>query len=644
MRRPLTPCLLWLALCAGCGDDGDDDTQDPPEHPVSYEFYLLGEYEDNHLLPLYVDVDPAGRTAWCMSRLLGTLAQVDLDSRELVRVLPRYQSASSAQRVIGDGPDRAWQLRMGTPPLLRIEAESETMRAVETGLSGACDLLRLGDDRLVVAGDLDGGGHALVELDGQLEVAGTLMVDATPLQLTAMDGDTFGVLLHGGRVEVRDATTLELQDTCTSPFMGHTVGNTFAYLDTGDFVISDDEAVGLVRCGQGDPLELQEGTENWDVIALGDEFVVLDRIGSEEPNWGEMRRYDASLEQVDGGWQTGKNSGYGGYDPQTGLVWMNSEGSSDLWAVDPDDGDVEHRVPMGVHVESAAADPATPGRVYVSGRLSDTLLWVDMTTGDTLSAVIPFHWPVKPTVHAGRLWVLDQLEAQLYELDLDTLEVIAGHDLGLSANVALMLSDVEAHPERGTLFVTHGWDNVLVEVDPADGAVVNEWELGGSVLDKDESGRLEVLIGPEFVYTVRSVDGRITRLDPDETWVLDSAAPVEELIPEETRLQYAALAEDGSMLYVGPYAIDAETLQRLTSLDRTWTFAIVEIDGRWLGWRGDDVSVMLVDAEGAVDSTMPTEITPGAQAPEFHWLPWWEERLVFTEIRRAGIISWPLKL
>ena len=644
MRVLLTTCLVWLTLGAGCDDDGNGDTPDPPDHPVSYEYYLLGEYENNHLLPLYVDVDPTGRSAWCLSRLLGTLAQVDLDTQELVRVLPRHQSASPALRVVGDGPDLAWQLRMGTPPLLRIEAASETMRAVDAGLSGASDALRLDDDRLLVAGDLDDGGHALVVLDGQLEVDQTRQLDATPLLLAPVDGDSFGVLLHGGRVEVRDADTLELLDTCAAPFMGHSVGNTLAYLDTGDFVVTDDEAVGLVRCGGGEPLELQEGNENWDVISLGDEFVVLDRIGSDEPNWGEMRRYDAELEPADGPWETGKNSGYGGLDPQSGLVWMSSEGSSDLWAVDPDTGDVESRVPMGIHVESVTADPDNPGRVYVSGRLSDNLFWVDLTNGETVTADIPFHWPVKPQVFEGRLWVLDQLEAVLHELDLDSLAVLASHDLGLSTNEALMLSDVSAHPDRGSLFVTHGWDNVLVEVDSTDGAVINQWELGGAVLDKDESGRLEVHIGPDHVFTVRSVDGCITRVDPTQASVLDSAAPVEDLIPAETRLQYSALSDDGSLLYIGPHAIDATTLQRAASLDRSWTFAIDEVDGRWLAWRSEDVSVLLVDGEGTIDSVMPTEITPGAQAPEFDWMPWWEERLVFTEIRRAGLVSWPLKL
>jgi hypothetical protein len=643
--RPRLRAATWLALALltipACQEE-DDDSVVPPDKPTALEHYLLEEGESNHLLPLYVDVDVQSRRAWCLSRLLGTVAQVDLDAAELIRVLPRYESTSSALRLKGDGPDVVWQLRAGPPALLRIEADSGHMRAVDVGLAGATDLLRLDEDRLLVTGELETGGYALLVLDGLLEVAQTEGVEVAPLQMEMGQDDTFGVLMQGGRIDVRDVDTLQLLNTCTSPFMGHTVGNTLASLPDGDFVVTQDTTVGRASCDGGEPIEIEEGTENWDVLVDGDEVLVLDRIGGDEPNWGEMRRYDVDLDRVGDPLPTGKNSGYGGLDGV--LAWMNSEGSSDLWAVHADTGELAHRVQTGLHVESLAVDPAHPGRVYASGRLSDLLIWVDMDTGEALHAELDFHWPVVPTVADGKLWVLDQLDADLHALDLDTLDELATYDLGLSTNTSLTLSDMALHPDRGTLFVTHGWDNELVEVDPADGTVVGRWELGGEVLDKDESGRLEVLIGPNEVLTVRSVDGRITRIDPDAAALVDTAAPVSELIPKQTRLQYAALSEDGTLLFVGPYAIDAATLEHLDAQDRGWTFAALQIDGSWIAWRGDDVSILTVDSSGAVTSVLPTEIVAGAQAPEFHYAAEWEQRLLFTDLRRAGILAWPMKV
>jgi len=644
-RRPHSLSLvasgLALLLVSACQEE-DDDTVVPPDKPQAMEHYLLDEGEPNHLLPLYVDVDVESRRAWCLSRLLGTVAQVDLDAAELIRILPRYESTSSALRLKGDGPDVVWQLRSGPPPLLRIEADTGHMRAVDVGLSGATDLLRLDEDRLLVTGEIEGGSNALLVLDALLEVAQTEEVEATPLQLEMAGDGAFGVLMQGGRVDVRDAETLELLRTCTSPFLGHTVGNTLASLPDGNFVITQDTSVGLVRCDDDDPVEIDEGTENWDVLTDGDEVIVLDRIGGDEPNWGEMRRYDADLDLVGDATPTGKNSGYGGLDGD--LVWMNSEGSSDLWAIHADTGDLVHRVQTGLHVESLAADPDRPGRVYASGRLSDLLMWVDMDTGDTLTAEIDFHWPVVPVVADGKLWVLDQLDADLHALDLETLESLGAYDLGLSTNVSLTLSDMALHADRGTLFVTHGWDNQLVEVDPADGAVVGRWDLGGEVLDKDESGRLEVLVGPSEVLTVRSADGRVTRIDPDQADAVDTAAPVAEQIPQQTRLQYAALSEDGTLLYIGPYAIDTATLEHDVDRDVGWTFAAGQYDGTWIAWRADDVSILTVDADGVITSVAPTEIVAGAQAPEFHYVGEWEQRLLFTDLRRAGILAWPMKL
>ena len=644
MRSLLRSLLLVLptALLA-CDGEEPDTPLIPPDKPESYEFALLDEATENHLLPLYVDVDSDGRRAWCVSRLLGSIAEVDLDTAELVRVLPRYESPNAATRIVGDGPDDLWVLRAGAPPLLHVYPDNGYMQAIDTGMVEAYDLLRLDDDRVLLAGGQAGGPYTLQVLNGQDEVELQEDLANQPVQLERVDDTTVAVLMDCDHIDLRSTEDLSILQSHPAPFTGHLTGNTLVTLGTGDFALSSTTSVGLIDVDADEAHERVEGNENWDVAAIGDEFVVLDRIGPDEPNRGVMRRYDADLELVGDIWPTGKNSGFGGIDEQTGLVWMNSEGTSDLWAVDPDDGAIVHRVPMGVHVESMASHPDQPSRIYISGRLSGTLMWIDLESEEQVHADVTFDWPVVPTILDGRLWVLDQLNAHLHELDLDSLEPLAEHDLGLSVNVTLTLSDMVAHADRGTLLLTHGGDDLLVEVDPSDGSVTNTWDLGGDVLDKDESGRLEVLVGEDGVWVVRSADGRVNRIDLDSSAVTATASPVAGLIPQETRLRYSALADDGSVLYVGPYAIDPSTLVRREDEDRAWTFAIARFDGIWMAWRGEDASVLLLDDDGAIFSVLPTEITSGAQAPEFLWLPRWEERLMFTDIRRAGIVSWPMK-
>ena len=635
-----------VALCLSCEDAGRDDPAVPGAEPVKLEHYLLADGESNHLLPLHLDVDPASRRAWCISRLLGTVAQVDLDTAEVLRVVPRYADSVNTPRIVGDGPDRFWLARSSAPALVRVDASSGEMTAVEIGLEAARAVLRLDEERLVVAGTLSAGGDVLLVIDGNGEVVQQRELDGAALGLRAVDEDSFAALMRSDHVDVHAADTLARRYSCPLNIDVASTDNRFARLSSGDFVVSANAGIGLAVCDGGSPLAVVEGNENREVVSLGDEALVLDRIGGSEPNWGEMRRYDADLIETDPPCQTGKNSGYGGLDTQTGLFWMNSEGSTEVWAVDPDSFEVAHRVRTGVHVESVALDPARPGQVFVSGRLSDTLYRVDLAgaADEPLIANLDFHWPVRPLAFGGSLWLLDHLEGVLHELDSDTLEGLADLDLGEGADRSLTLADAELHPDRGTLFVSLGGSNTLLEVDLAEGAVVGRWALGGELLDRDEAGRLEVLIRGDEVLTVRSADGQITRIDPELTEPLSTAAPVADLLPGQTRLQLSALSANNALLYVGPFAIDVASLDRRPGKDREWTFAIVQHDDTWIAWRGDDAMILLVDDEGEVLRTLATDIVPGgAQAPEFLWAPDWEGRLIYTDLRRAGVVALPIR-
>ncbi|MDP7112596.1 MAG: hypothetical protein QGH45_11570, partial [Myxococcota bacterium] len=567
-----------VALCVSCEDGGPDGQAVPGAEPTKLEHYLLADDESNHLLPLHLDVDPASRRAWCISRLLGTVAQVDLDTAEVLTVVPRFSDSVNTPRIAGDGPDRFWLARSSAPALIRVEAGSGEMTPVELGLEAARAVLRLDEERLVVAGTLSAGGDVLLVIDGDGEVVQERELDGAALGLRSMDGGDFAVLMRSDHVDVRAADTLDRRYSCPLNIDVTSTDNRFARLSSGDFVVSANGSVGLAVCDGGSPLAVLGGNENREVVALADEALVLDRIGGDEPNWGEMRRYDADLVETGPPIQTGKNSGYGGLDGESGLFWMNSEGSTEIWAIDPGDNEVVHRVRTGVHVESVAIDPDRPGEVFVSGRLSDTLYRVDLAdgSGDPLTADLAFHWPVRPLVAGGGLQLLDHLEGVLHELDPDTFEERASLDLGGGIDRSLTLADAALHSGRGTLFVSLGGANALVEVDLEHGEVVGRWELGSEPLDRDEAGRLEVLIRGDEILTVRSADGRITRIDPELSEPLASAAPVAELLPGQTRLQLSVLSANDALLYIGPFAIDVSTLDRRPGKDREWTFAIAQ--------------------------------------------------------------------
>jgi len=623
-------------------DTGDDDSadDDDAQPPPAYDASLLGPGMLNHLLPLQVAVDGEERRVYSSSLAFGTLAEVDLDAGTLVAV--HESPGATARAMVAGTPGSVWLLRSSPPALQRFERATGATAPVQSELESAASLAALTDGYTVIGGATANGDSVIIRKDAALVTDQVLPMDGVPLAMTPLENGTFAVLhcqgIQADAVSVYNSA-LELQATCPVSFCGNSV----ARLDSGDFVATTTNSVGLAPCDGRDPVELVEGLDNATVVSIGAEALVLDRNGSADLNWSEIRRYDSNLDSPGPALDSGKHSGYGGVDPATGLLWMNSEGTSELWALDPATGTIEHKVALGVHVESVAANPLTPSQVFVSGRLSDLLVSYDFVTEQLVHAPVDFHWPVVPVVDTdrNRLWVIDQLEFELYGLDLATLEEQAHYTFGLGNNPSLTLSDMRLHPDRQTLLLTHGWTNQLLEVDPDDGAVLGNWALGGDPLDMELGGRLELLVDGATVFTVRSWDGMLTRVDLDGVDATISNAPLFGTLEQDVRLRYAALTADAGMIYVGPYAIAPDTLVRQANADQTWAFAMAMEADRWVAWEDTTAQLQYEDTQGT--GQQDTGLT-FIYHPEYAWAPHWDDRMVLTHIELAQLQAWPLFL
>ena len=253
-ERPREGCLvpiLVAVLVLACGEVVEDGVAPAGADPAKLEAYLLAEDESNHLLPLHMHVDPDARRAWCISRLLGTVAQIDLDTAEVLQVLPRHADSVNTPRLVGDGPDRFWLARSSDPALVLVEADTGAMTPVDVGLEAARALLRLDDERLLVAGTRSSGEDMLLVLDGDGEVTDELELDGAALGLERVDEDRFAVLMRTDHVEVRASHSLTRIESCPVPFDVASTDNHFAHLSTGDFVVSADVGLGLAVCGGG---------------------------------------------------------------------------------------------------------------------------------------------------------------------------------------------------------------------------------------------------------------------------------------------------------------------------------------------------------------------------------------------------------
>lgn len=547
-----------------------------------------GHPSQNHLQPFELAIDATRRRAWSTALGTGTLAEVDLDTGALVRTVLLAESALVVPDLAVGAGGVVWIAQENPPAVLRYDPVADALTRHATGLDAADTVVPTPGGGAVFVGVAD-GVRTVVVVDG----AGNLVtVEAIPDAggLLAM-GERVGIF-EGATLAVRALPGLAVEASCALP-LDAVRG---AVLDDGRVVVADGTGVGLAGCDGEDAFGWTVGVENKDVLAWGGRALVLDRIGPDDPNLGFVRTVDAAG-PVDA-FPTAKNSGFGALDPVTGLLWLNSEGTAEVWAVDPTDGAVVHAVRTGAFVDGLAADPSDAAAVYATGRLSDTVAHV--VDGAVVADTHAVRWPYAPLVDEarGRLWVLSQTEAAVVGLDLATLEVTDTIDLGVGPNPLLTFGTVALDADTGRLWVAESAADLLLEVDPDAGTVTASWDLGGpAVEDPDAIGELLVRVAAGGVYVFRTHDGRLQRLNGD---VLTTVAADQDLLArlaEHARLDVLQVTADTA--WAGGGAFDATTLARLPDRDLDVSRLVGgDGDGGWLALASDEEHLVRLTADG----------------------------------------------
>lgn len=618
------PLSVAVSLALGCTGGAHPDTSDrvsgADSADTSVDSAALGpavparflpEGQANLLLTSRVSVDPVHRRALATSLISGAVGVIDLDAATLLGCFDVGGSPSLPEAVM-DGRGQVWVSGQRTVP--RLDPVSGAVQPFDFGLVGTDGAFALPGEGGVVLLGTDADAHSVVlrvDPDGVEQARVTL--GGRGSSIGPADGGTAVVASEvldtgGTQVEVFDVTALTLLRTCEAS----AAGNTVEQQPDGRFVLPNESAVGEARCDGTAPGSVSIGVENKQAFTVGDDLLVLDRIGDTTgrgPNWGIARWFTSDLVPTGVSFSTGKNSGHGGLDSSTGLIWMNSEGTSEAQAYDPHTGTLAARVRLGAHLESIAVSPEAPGIAWLTGRLSGTVARIDTTTGAVL-ATHPFDgWPIAPVLTGGALYALDGLTQELWAFDPDTLDVRAHLDLGLADNVGLVFDDLVAAPDRGTLLLADAADNAVLELDPASGATLHRWALPGSApSNPDIIGVLRLAVVDDAVIVLATVGGVLTRIE------LDSGAdPVSVMLPTETTraLGYAALPSplwtDGAALYVGGHRYDPGTLTELPEgrLDVAQVLG-ARADGL-VGWDAASAAVITFDESGARTGSTPIE-------------------------------------
>jgi sugar lactone lactonase YvrE len=627
-------------------NDSPDDTAKPPLDPA-VPARFLPEGQTNLLMATRVTVDTARRRAFATSLVSGAVAVIDIDAAALLGVYDVGGQPSLPEAAM-DGRGSVWI--SGQRVLSRLNPETGQLDGFDLGLGRIEGIVTLaGDGGAVVMGDDAARVSWIVRVDANgAELARAQLEGSGSCIGIADDGAAVVVseILDAGgtEVEVYSIDGLALLRSCPASAAGNTVTQA---LD-GRFLLPNQDFVGEARCDGVAPEKLTIGQENKQALVVpgapaGADVLVLDRIGDSTlrgPNWGIARWLDASLVPTGATFSTGKNSGHGGMDGETGYIWMNSEGTSEAQAYDPQTGMLVQRVQLGVDLESVAIADDSPGIVWVTGRLSRTLGRADLTTGEVLKTT-PFDgWPVQPTIVGQTLFVLDGLTQELWAFDRDSLDVLAHYDLGLDDNIGLVFDDLAYDEARGVLLVADAQANALVAVDPSSGATIQRWALAGNPADDpDTIGVQRVVVVGDAYVVLNTVEGRLTRIEAGQSEIALSV-----LLPVSVtrELGYAAVPDplwtDGERLYVGGHAIDPLTFQELPDGKRALTQVLGARGGDLVGWDATAEDVVELDPAGEVVSRVPiatSTILPGIPL----WDAAWGERLIYVHNDDASVLT-----
>lgn len=650
MRCLVTPCTLTLVVLTACTGKGTDTVHPHSEDSRDADTDTGGDvaFADatvslatdpfpNLLLPYTVAVDSAHRRLWVTSLFDDVLGEVNIQDNRLLNVYALPEDEYGLPAVAVDGNGDAWVA--GDATLVKVTPAGETTAFPRDAPSR--NVLGAAAGGVYVSADAGSSAASLVDL---LDSDGALLASASLAKSVVALGDAGeGVVgvstvdeANAATIELYASDTLELLGSCASPF---TATNLFP-LESGDFFVLSDNQVGYARCDGSDPVAVQVGEENKFAVVHEDGFTVFDRVGEDATggrSMGIARRLDLDL-AVTSAYGTGKHSGFGGLDEETGIAWLNSEGTSEVRAYDLDAGEQVAAVRLGSHVEGFAVSDEV-NAAWVTGRLTGLLARVDFATGQVVPASAGPLWPVTPVVRDGRLYALDQIEGVVYVYDADTMALAATWPLGVAQNDDLDFDDLVYSDARGSLLAAIGQANTLVEVDVATGRVVSRFQLGGEAPPVGVTvGRVEVVTQGDLVWVVRSTDATATRVDLGTrevtSKVLASGAQVEQaqydLVPKLTWL-----AGDGSRLYWGPWAFDPTTLAALPDDELDGTRVIGEAAAGFVTWDAATGAVLLATPGEAGQSLGSVTVSGGD--PYARWLGEWGGGVMFVDAFEASI-------
>jgi DNA-binding beta-propeller fold protein YncE len=157
-----------------------------------------------------------------------------------------------------------------------------------------------------------------------------------------------------------------------------------------------------------------------------------------------------------------------------GSVWVARQASGDVLRIDPTNGRIVARIPIGraqaTDTEGHLPSNLTVGEnaVWALNSAEGTAYWIDATTNSVAGSVHLGSVPLALVQSAGSVWVADYREGTVARIDVATHQV-----LGKPTNIGWLPTAILPH--QGSVWVLRcGTENRLFRIDPGTGTTVGK--------------------------------------------------------------------------------------------------------------------------------------------------------------------------
>ena len=213
-------------------------------------------------------------------------------------------------------------------------------------------------------------------------------------------------------------------------------------------------------------------------------------------------------------------------DPKTGQLFVGNGGDGSISVVTLASGTEARRLEVSHSAEALSLDPKTGNR-FVLSRLGGSAVYAWPAGSSTLTRVAQLPWPFAMAADEARrrLIVASHFRAALSLYDLDSLQPVREIPLGSPANSGDALGDFDYDAESqlaAVLFPQEGW---LAVVDVAQGKVRWSTQIPGMKANQDGGpGAGFVEVGGGHVYVASPLSGEIRLYDASSGDLLRQAA------------------------------------------------------------------------------------------------------------------------